>query len=886
MSWYRRLVNAIRPDRLANDIEREMAFHFAELVDELMVAGMSEADARREARRRFGNREVLREHVHDADVLVWLQSVVADLKYAARALRANPGFTLVAVLSLGLGIGANTAIFSLINAVMLRSLPVSHPEELVQLTMRNGRSNFTNPIWEQIRDRQEALAGTFAFADHLFNLSTGGVVRRAPGAWVSGDYFRVLGVSASAGRLLQPADDVRGCPAVAVLSHGFWEREYGGAADAVGQTISLDGHRFEIVGVTAPGFSGIHVGRFAAVYVPLCTLDILRQGDLLDARSFWFLNVFGRLSPGGTLAQAQSGLAVVQRAVYEGSVPTHWTADEQADFVQNILTARPAATGMSVVRGQYREALFALLVVVGVVLLIACANVAQLLLARATARQHEVAVRLALGSGQARLVRQLLTESLLLALLGAAVGILFARWSSELLLGFLSQRGRSVALDLSVDLRVLGFTVLVAVVTGTLFGLAPAWRSARVDPQGAMRSSGRGVVGHSRHRFAKGIVVGQVALSLQLVVAAGLLVGSFQRLTAIDPGFRADGVLVVSADWSNAGLSDENASGFPRTLLDRMRTVPGVRQAGASLITPISGTSWNDDVIVDGVASKVLVWFNGVSDGYLETLGTGLLAGRALTPQDGADAAPVVLVNQTLARRVFGEANPLGKRISTTLHDSIGPAMEIVGVVEDAKYQRLDEATFAAAYVPLEQRDLFGPSVELALRADGEPGLLIPVVTQAIREMNPAIALEFTTLSNQVATSLARPRLLATLSAFFGGLALLLAVIGLYGTMSYSVARRRNEIGIRVALGSARTGILRMVAGEAATVIAIGVVFGVALALAATRLVAAFLYGLTASDPTTLALSVLTLSAVAMAAGLIPAWRAAGVDPTVALREE
>ncbi|MEJ2236887.1 MAG: ABC transporter permease, partial [Gemmatimonadales bacterium] len=652
MSWYRRLFNVMRSDRLANDIEREMAFHFAELVDELMAAGMSKADARREAKRRFGNREVLREHVHDVDVLVWLQSVVADLKYAARAMRANPGFTLVAVLSLGLGIGANTAIFSLINAVMLRSLPVSHPEELVQLTMENRGSSFTNPIWEQIRDRQEALAGTFAFADQRFDLSTGGVVRRAPGAWVSGDYFRVLGVSASTGRLLEPADDVRGCPALAVLSHGFWQGEYAGAADVVGRTISLDGHRFEIIGVTAPGFSGINVGRSAGVFVPLCSVDILRQGrGVLDARSTWFLNVFGRLRPGGTLPQARSGLAVVQRAVYEASVPTHWTADEQAEFVENILTAHPAATGMSFVRGQYRDALFALLVVVGVVLLIACANVAQLLLARATARQHEVAVRLALGSGRARLVRQLLTESLLLALLGATVGILFARWSSEVLVRFLSQSGRAVVLDLSVDLRVLGFAVLVAIVTGTLFGLAPAWRSARVDPQSAMRGAGRGLVGRSRHRFAKGIVVGQVALSLVLVVAAGLLVGSFQRLTTLDPGFRAAGVLVVSVDWSNAAPSDTSDSGFPRTLLDRMRAVPGVRQAGASLLTPISGTAWNDDVVVDGVASDSPVWFNGVSDGYLGTLGTGLLAGRDFTPQDGADAAPVVLVNQTLAHR-------------------------------------------------------------------------------------------------------------------------------------------------------------------------------------------------------------------------------------------
>jgi predicted permease len=887
MSWYRRLLNLMRSGRIARDIDREMDFHLAERTDELVARGMSEAEARREARRRFGHRPALKERVYNVDVLAWLDSLLADLRYAVRALRGNPGFTLVAVLSLGLGIGANTAIFSLIDAVILRSLPVQHPEEIVRLTMSEGGGTFTNPQWEQFRDRQEVLAGAFAFFDAEFNLTTGGPVRRAAGAWVSGDYFNVLGVPAIAGRVLQPTDDVRGCPGVAVLSHSFWQREYGGGADAVGRTISLGGHPFEIVGVSAPGFAGIHVGRSAGVFAPLCAIDILRDDrPILDSRSTWFLDIFGRLPSGSSLGEAQGGLAVITPALFEATVPTHWAADEQARYRQRALSAGPAANGLSRVRGQYRKALFTLLMVVGVVLLIACANIAQLLMARATARQHEIAMRLAMGSGRTRLVRQLLTESLLLALLGAAVGVLFARWSSGLIVGFLYQGGGAVSLDLSLDLRILAFTIAVATATGILFGLAPAWRSARVDPQMAMRSAGRGQVGDSRQRFAKGIVVGQVALSLVLVVAAALLVGSFRRLATLDPGFRPEGVLVVSADWSNLDLSDDQRRSFPRELLERMRAVPGVRQAGASLITPIGGPSWNEDIMADGAAGDAPVWFNGVTDGYLRTLGTELLAGRDFTSRDKAGSAPVALVNQTLARRYFDDASPLGKQIRTIEHDRIGPPMEIVGVVEDAKYRSLDETMPATAYVPLEQAELWRPSIELALRSDAAPSALIPAVTEAMRELHPAIALEFTTMDDQLATSLARPRLLAALSGFFGALALLLAVIGLYGTMSYSVARRRGEIGIRIALGAARTGIVRMVAGEAGVVIGLGVVLGALMALAATRLVAAFLYGVAASDPATLALSALTLATVAMAAALAPAWRAARVDPMVVLREE
>jgi len=891
MSWLRRLVNVVRSDRLARDAEREMSFHVAERVDELVAGGLSEPEARREARRRFGRHADLRDRVHQVEVLVWLESLVADVRYALRALRANPGFTAVAVLSLALGIGANTAIFSLINAVMLRSLPVSHPEELVQFVMGSGEEDFTNPLWESIRDRQKALEGTLAFAERDFNLSSGGLVRRAPGAWVSGAYFGVLGVPASRGRVLEPRDDVRGCPAVAVLGHRFWQLEYGGADDAIGRSIALGGHPFEIIGVAAPGFSGIHVGRLANIFVPLCSADVLRPGSgLLDARSTWYLSVFGRLGPGVGLEDARSGLARTSRDVFTAAVPTHWTADRQREFIESTLDVLPAGNGLSSVRGEYRSALFTLLVVVGVVLLIACANVAQLLMARATARQHEVAVRLALGSGRLRLVRQLLTESVLLALLGASLGALFARWSSRLVVGFLSDAGDTVSLDLSLDLRVLGFTMAIAATTGILFGLAPAWRSARVDPQSAIRGAGRGLVGESRHTLGKGLVIGQVALSLVLVVAAGLLVGSFRRLATVDPGFRSEGVLVVSTNWSETGLSEDRQRGLPREMLERLRMIPAVRGAAASLVTPISGSAWNDYIIVDGFAPQnandALAWFNAVTDGFLETLDTRLLAGRGLTPQDKEGAARVILVNETLARRFFGDGSPLGRHIRTNVHDSVGPPMEVVGVVADGKYRRVDEETLPTAYVPLEQTALWFPGIELSLRLDAAAAAVMPVVTQALAELHPDISLEYTTLSEQVASSLARPRLLAALSGFFGFLALLLAVIGLYGTMSYAVARRRNEMGIRIALGSARSGILGLVAREAGKVVTVGVVLGIVLAPAGTRLIAAFLFGVTAWDPVTLAVSALVLTAVAMAAAMVPAWRAATVDPMVALREE
>ncbi|HEY5219720.1 MAG TPA: ABC transporter permease, partial [Gemmatimonadaceae bacterium] len=451
MAWYHRLLNMARADRHSRDLDREMAFHLDERADALRATGMNEDDATREARRRFGNRTAQKERTHDADVFAWMESLVADVRYALRTLIASPGFALVAILSLALGIGANTAIFSLTDALVLKSLPVSHPEQLVQVTMgARGGSGFTNPLWEQIRDNAPALSSAFAYSDTRFNLSRGGEVQMTRGAWVSGDFFSTLGVRAEAGRVLQRGDDFRGCPGVAAVSDAFARRQYGDPTNAVGKVLSLNDHPFPVVGVADAGFFGIEVGQTADIYVPLCAQELLFRPGILDARSRWFLNIIGRPKPSLSTQQASAAMATVAAGIFKATLPTDWSTDNQQEYLKNTLSVVPAATGLSELRAQYGRALYILMVVVGVVLLIACANIANLLLARGAARQREISIRMAIGAGRGRLVRQLLTESVLLSLLGAALGVVFAHWATRLLVGLLTTRRQAVWLDLSV----------------------------------------------------------------------------------------------------------------------------------------------------------------------------------------------------------------------------------------------------------------------------------------------------------------------------------------------------------------------------------------------------------------------------------------------------
>ncbi len=550
-----------------------------------------------------------------------------------------------------------------------------------------------------------------------------------------------------------------------------------------------------------------------------------------------------------------------------------------------------ATNGLSFIRREYGQALMVLMVIVGVVLLIACANVANLLLARGAARQREMAIRMALGSGRGRLMRQLLTESLVLSLTGAALGVLFAQWGTRLLVGLLSSGWNKVYLDLSIDFRVLAFTAGVAILTGLLFGLAPAWRGTRVDPQSAMRANARGMIEGAKFGLGKALVVMQVALSLILVVGAGLMLATFFRLETLDPGFEREHVLLAGVDLRNGHYPPTRRGAVFGEMLEHLRALPGIRSASASAATPIDNSIEVHDLQIEGYTPKskegTAVYFNQVSDRFFETLGTDLVAGRDFNAHDTPESPKVAIVNQTMAQKFFAGQNPIGKRYREERGDKPGALVEIVGMVKDAKYVALREQIPPTAYVAASQDAEPGESTTFELRvAGGTPTAVISAVKSSIAEVNRDVSLQFKTFTLQVEESLARERLLATLSGFFGGLALVLAMIGLYGVMSYNVTRRRNEIGIRIALGAEPGRVLRMVMGEVALLIGVGLAVGLGTALATTRLVAGFLYGLRPNDPLTLSLAVALLAGVAGLAGYLQARRASRLEPLIALREE
>ena len=819
-----------------------------------------------------------------------------NLRYAIRALRSNPGFAAVAIFSLALGIGANTAIFSLIDSVILKTLPVSHPEQLLQVTIAVNPF-FSNPVWEQLRDRQGVFSGIFAYGIRRFNLAAGGEVRYAQGNFVSGQFFDTLGLRALLGRTFAVADDQRGCAGTAVLSYGFWRREYGGRANVVGKTVSLDNHPFEIVGVLKPGFSGVDVGIDSDLYIPLCADKIIRgENSILDERGARWLRVIGRPKPGISASQAEARLRTFASPIFEATLPPNLSPEDRDSYLKRTFDTRMAANGLSFLRQDYQQSLMVLMAIVGVVLLIACANVANLLLARNAARQREIAIRMALGSGRWRLIRQLLTESMLLSLTGAALGILFAHWGARLLVAFISSGQHTggqhtVFLDLSIDYRVLAFTAGVAILTGLLFGLAPAWKGTRVDPHSAMKANARGTIEGAKFGLGKALVVLQVALSLVLVAGAGLMLTTFFRLETLNPGFDREHVLLVGVNLPNGQYSPARRGAIFEEMLERLRALPGVRSASASGETPINGSVDAWYLQFDGYTSQgprdTLVYDNSVSDRFFETLGTDLLAGRDFNSHDTPESPKVAIVNQTLAKKFFAGQYPIGKHYRPEEGNRLGDPVEIVGVVKDAKYVELREENRPITYLPASQNATPDESTTFELRAAaGAPSSLISSVKSTIAGVNPGVSLQFTTLALQVDESLSRERLLATLSGFFGGLALLLAMIGLYGVMSYNVTRRRNEIGIRMALGAEPARVLRMVMGEVGLLIGAGLALGLAVSLATTQLVASFLYGLTPRDPLTFLLAVGLLAVAASIAGYLQAHRASRLEPLTALREE
>jgi len=893
MSWLRRLLNLLRSNRHSRDLDRELRFHLAERTDELVAAGMHRGLAELEARRRFGNYAGQKERARDVDIVVWLASLGCDLRYALRSMRHNPALTVVAILSLGLGIGANAAIFTLIDAVMLRGLPVSHPEQLLEVTRGESGPIFTNPIWEQLRDHQTVFSSVFTFGNAAYDLSSAGEVRQAVGTLVSGDFFHGLGLVPAAGRLLSTADDYRGCPDVAVLSYGFWQSQFGGDPRAVGRSLKLSGHPFTVVGVAPPSFTGLTVGLSTQIFAPICTDPVVHGGGgYLDGRSTWWLRVIGRPKPGLGEAQVLAGLSSIAPGVYEATVPPNWRADMQQNYRRSAFGVQPAARGISNLRDQYKTALFALMVIAALVLIIACANVANLLLARAATRQREMAVRVAIGAGRGRIIRQLLTESLALSVAGSLLGLLLARWGAHALVAFLSPAGTPIFLDLSIDNRVLAFGVAVALLTGLTFGLAPAWRAARVQPSGALKANARGAVmggGRGPLSTSKMLVVAQIAVSLTLLVGAGLLLATFRALATQDLGFRPQRILVATID-QKGDRSPDALHALQRQTLARLRAIPGMEAASLSALTPLGGVQWNEDMIVPGYTAKSeeddLSWFNEVSDGYFGTMGTPIVAGRDFNGADRPTSQRVAIVNEAMALKFFKTREVLGRTFRMQEGNRQSPELRIVGLAKDAKYQSLRETPQPTVYLAMSQDSAPSTNVRVVARASGSATSLEAAIKAALGEVEPRTTESFVVFTTQIADSMKQETLLAMLSAGFGGLALFLAMLGLYGVMSYNVARRRSEIGIRMALGAGQHRVARMVMGEVSVMVIIGLLVGTGLALGTTRLLSSFLYGLRATDPRVLAAAMAVLAAVAFVAAYLPALRAAHIDPMDSLREE
>ena len=818
---------------------------------------------------------------------------MTGLRDALRTLRSAPIVTAVAILSLALGIGANTAVFSILDTLLLRSLPVQHAQDLAIVTSADDDS-WTYPIWRELSRRQGAFAGAAAWAGARFNAAEAGPADPITGLWVSGRFFDVLGVPAMLGRTFTDHDDERGAPsgAPAVISYAFWQARFGGAADVVGRTIRLDKVTFTIVGVTPPEFFGPEVGSRFDVAVPFGTEPLLRgRESLLDSKGSWWLSMVIRRKPEQSLAAAAAALRAIQPQIREATIPTTFRPQDQKTYLKAPLQLVPAATGASYLRYRYERPLLTIQVVVGLVLLIACANIANLLMARATARRHELSIRLALGASRARLARQLLTESFVLASAGAAAGLVFAQWGSRLLVHALSTRLNQIVLDLNPDWRVLAFTAAVAIATALFFGTMPALRAAAAQPQDALREHGRGVYGDSRMRLGAALVVAQITLSLMLVVAAGLFVRTFSQLADRRLGFDRDRLLAVSVQ-----LRDENADTAKRLaafeqLREAARAVPGVESATISEVTPVSGSTWQFLIEIPGGAAMSEhdrgVYVNIIGQDFFNTFGTGLLAGREFDARDRADSTPVAIVNETFARKFLSGGDPLGRQVRQVgFPGQPGVTREIVGFVKDAVYRNLRQEIPPTMYIPLAQQPKLGPFIVVTAKAAaGSPALLTRSISSALLQVSADATLTIRTVAEQVSNSLIQERLVASLSAFFAGLALLLAGVGLYGVTSYSVSRRRSEIGIRMALGALPAGIMRLVLARVAWLVSIGIAAGVITAIWASHFVASLLFGVTARDPLTLTLAAVVLAAITLLAGGLPAWRAARIDPARVLRE-
>ncbi len=826
-----------------------------------------------------------------------------DVRYAIRTLSKSPMFVAVAVFSLALGIGANTAIFTLIDQLLLRLLPVKNPQELVLLTglgqhygSNNGRNKLSYPMYSDFRDKNQVFQGMFCNDTSEFSVSTGGSTERVAGEVVSGNYFPVLGVGAALGRVLGPSDDaVQGASPYAVLSYSYWTSRFGHDPTVIGRKIVINGYPFTIVGVSQAGFNGLDPAKSSQVRIP-----VTMQGEmdktwprLNDRRSRW-IRAYGRLKTGEPLEQAKAGLQPlfhqmlameVQQKAFAKAAPR-----TKSDFLAMTLDVLPAATGMSNIRQQFSKPLIVLMCIVGLVLLIACANVANLLIARATARQKEIAVRLALGASRGRIISQLLVESLMLSLLGGVMGVFLAVLIDRSLIQFLPEGNSPLTISSTPDFRILLFALGVTLTTGILFGLVPALQATRPELAPTLKDQAGAVVGGGSVNVRKILVIAQVTLSLILLIAAGLFIKSLSNLKDLDPGFQTKNLLTFSVSPALNGYKDQRSLQFYRQLYEVLNNLPGVKSASFAVMGVLQGNEWDNSVSVEGYSAKSGEWVNPhmnfISPGHFKTMDVPILVGRDFDARDDKGSMKVAIINDKFAKRYFGSTNAVGRHIGMGGDPGTKTDITVIGVVRDTKYESMRDEMPIEVFQPYKQMD-FVLGMNGYVRTDRNPEQYFEIVRRKVQELDANVpVVQMLTLEKQMEISLMTERLVASLSTAFALLATVLAGVGLYGVMAYTVARRTREIGIRMALGAFSGSVIWLVMREVLVLLAIGMAIGLPTAWALTKLVQTQLYGLTANDPFAISLAVIGIATVAILAGFVPARKATRIDPMRALRWE
>ena len=831
-------------------------------------------------------------------------TLLQDLRYALRTLRKSPLFVVVAVLSLALGIGANTAIFSLVNQLMLELLPVKHPEQLVLLKSEGhhygnntGSNAISYPMYQDFRDRNQVFAGMFCKYGMRLSLTTEGRTELVSAELVSGNYFPVLGVHAAAGRVFTASDDlIQGGHPLVVLSYGYWTTRFAADPGVIGRKVVVAGYPMTIVGVSQAGFDGVEKGYSPQIRIPMMMKHQVTNGPWysLNDRRGRFVQAFGRLRPGETLEHAKAGLQPLFHQILNMEVQqkefaktTDYTRQQFLRMWMNLL---PASKGHSSLREQFSKPLLALMGMVGLVLLISCSNLANLLVARATARQKEIAVRLALGAGRGRIVRQLLLESVLLSLAGGAAGVVLALWIDRALLAFLPASVAALTLSAAPDGRVLLFTLAISMLTGVIFGLAPAWQASRPKLASTLKDQAGAVIGGAAVALRKSLVTAQVALSLLLLIGAGLFLQSLNHLRELHPGFQVDHLVTFEVDPSINGYKPERSLDFYRQLEDGLRALPGVTAEGLAVVPVLDDNEWDSSIAVEGYTTRQGEWVDPhmqyVSPGFFEAMQIPILQGRGFDLRDDKGAPKTGIVNEKFARRYFGSASPIGRHVGMGGNPGTKLDIEIVGVVRDTKYENMREEVPYELYRPYRQVE-FVIGMNAYVRTASDPANCFAVLRHAVQNVDANVPVfGMRTLEQQMDLSLVTERLLATLSSAFGLLATLLAALGLYGVMAYMVERRTREIGIRMALGAAGGNVIWLVMREVIVLSAIGVAIGLAGAWGLTRLVETQLFGIHAGDARTMVLACAAIAAVACLAGYVPARRATAIDPMRALRFE